>query len=540
MKVTTRILEEITGQDSLLNTIKANTETLTNSLEETNESNLNSLQETIKTILHEKGAEIESKNAALQETASEKFNSIKTETKQSVETLIEKITEEKIEESNSHLMELKQNISDVVVNILEEIMQKASDFNTLLNTKLSETEDVFNKLSRMLEDSAELKDVTTELDKLSNSITEKVKEANDEITGIKKAVFDVLEEKEGQGLQDISSIQTEYEKILNQANTSVMQKIEELKETLMTSSKEYLTKFDTRVDQITTRLDQLLSRPLITVHEGGVDFKGNFSNLLSVQTTKYREQIYTSIDKINEFLENLGVEVETAAKQLNEKLSETTSSQIQNYEDTVVTHKDELLKIVTNRVEGIEKELTDVVNVIPAELEAAVNASNKAARVLGTIQKLSRKAEPLPVEQTYRVVGDANILFNIKAIIDRTKANLILITPKFEDIPVDSLSKIKKTIRVTCVTEVAEANMKDAGQLQERGNVRVRNYPDPKIYVISRDSEEVLIAPAVKGMDLIGILSTNDHLIELINSELFHLFNLVMLIHHSPKNMKYK
>ena len=521
MKVTTRILEEITEQDSLLNTIKANTETLTNSLEETNESNLNSLQETIKTILNEKGAEIESKNAALQKTAGEKFNAIKTETEQSVETLIEKITEEKIEESNSHLMELKQSISDVVVSVLEEIMQKASDFDTKLNTKLSETEDVFNKLSRTLEDSAELKDVTTELDNLSSSITEKVKEANDEISGIKRTIFDILEEKEEQGLQDLTGLQNKFDNILDQANTSVMQKIEELKETLITSSKEYLTKFDTRVDQITTRLDQLLSRPLTIVHEGSVDFKGNFSNLLSVQTTKYRDQIYTSIDKINEFLEKLGVEVETAAKQLNEKLSETTSSQIQNYEDTVVTHKDELLQIVTNRVEGIEKELTDVVNVIPAELEAAVTASNKAAHVLSTIQKLSRKAEPLPIEQTYRVIGDANILFNIKAIIDRTKANLVLVTPKFEDVPVDSLSSIKKTIRVTCVTGIAEANMKDAGQLQERGNIRVRSYPDPKVYVISRDSEEVLIAPAVKGQkDLVGILSTNDHLIELINSEL--------------------
>ena len=63
--------------------------------------------------------------------------------------------------------------------------------------------------------------------------------------------------------------------------------------------------------------------------------------------------------------------------------------------------------------------------------------------------------------------------------------------------------------------------MKDAGQIQERGNIRVRSYLDPKVYVISRDSEEVLIAPAVKGQkDLVGILSTNDHLIELINSEL--------------------
>lgn len=520
MKVTTRILEEITGQDSLLNTIKANTETLTNSLEETNESNLNSLQETIKTILNEKGAEIESKNAALQETAGEKFNAIKTETEQSVETLIEKITEEKIEESNSHLMELKQSISDVVVNVLEEIMQKASDFNTKLNTKLSETEDVFNKLSRTLEDSAELMDVTTELDKLSSSIEAAVKEANDEISGIKKAVFDVLEEKEGQGLQDITGLQNKFDKILDQANTSVKQKIDELKDTLITSSKEYLTKFDARLEQITTRLDQLLSRPLTTVHEGSVDFKGNFSNLLSVQTTKYREQIYTSIDKINEFLENLGIEVETAAKQLNEKLSETTSSQIQNYEGTVVTYKDELLKIVTDRVKGIELELQNIVNIIPAELEAAVTASNKAARVLGTIQKLSRKAEPLPVEQTYRVIGDANIHFNIKAIIKRTKANLVLVTPKFEDVPIDSLSNVKKTIRVTYVTEIAETNLKDAEQLQERGNIRVRNYPDPKVYVISRDSEEVLIAPAIKGEDLIGILSTNDHLIELINSEL--------------------
>ncbi|MHA2061778.1 MAG: hypothetical protein ACW963_05765, partial [Candidatus Sifarchaeia archaeon] len=364
------------------------------------------------------------------------------------------------------------------------------------------------------------KEVTTELDKLSVSVNEKVKEADSEISAIKKTIFDILEEKEGIITQDIETILVKFDKILDQANTSVNQRVDELKNTLITSGKDYLAKFDTRLEQIITRLDQLLSRPSTTIHEGTVDFKGSFSNLLSVQTTKYRENIYGSIDKINEFLENLGIEVESATKQLNEKLSETTSSQIENYEDTVVTHKDELLQIVTNRVEGIEKELTNVVNVIPSELEAAVTASNRAARVLGTIQKLSRKAEPLPIEHTYRVVGDANILFNIKAIIDRTKANLILVTPKFEDIPVDSLSNIKKTIRVTCVSEVAETNMKDAGQLQERGNVRVRNYPDPKIYVISRDSEEVLIAPAVQGRDLIGILSTNDHLIELINSEL--------------------
>ena len=553
MNTTTRTIEEITAQDSLLNTIKTDVESLANSLKEINESNLNSLQENTNTILNEKGAEIERNNSALQEKAEDEINTRKTETEQSVETLIEKITEEKIGASTSHLMELKQNLSDIVLNVLEETIQKVSGFNSTLNTKLSETEDMLNKLSGTLDESAstlakldsniiqkfepqakalleklekttegatELKEVTTELDKLSVSVNEKVKEADSEISAIKKTIFDVLEEKEGIITQDIEIILTKFDEILDQANTSVKQKVGELKSALVTSGKDYLAKFDTRLEQIITRLDQLLSRPSTTILEGTVDFKGSFSNLLSVQTTKYRENIYSSIDKINEFLENLGIEVETATKQLNEKLSETTSSQIQNYKGTVVTHKDELLQIVTSRVEGIEKELTDVVNVIPSELEAAVAASNKAARVLGTIQKLSRKAEPLPIEQTYRVVGDANILFNIKAIIDRTKANLVLITPKFEDVPVDSLSTIKKTIRVTCVTELAEANMKDAGQLQERGNVRFRNYPDPKIYVISRDSEEVLIAPAVKGRDLIGILSTNDHLIELINSEL--------------------
>ncbi len=553
MNTTTRTIEEITAQDSLLNTIKTNVESLANSLKEINESNLNSLQENTNTILNEKGAEIERNNSALQEKAEDEINTRKTETEQSVETLIEKITEEKIGASTSHLMELKQNLSEIVLNVLEETIQKVSGFNSTLNTKLSETEDMLNKLSGTLDESAstlaeldsniiqkfepqakalleklekttegatELKEVTTELDTLSVSVNEKVKEADSEISEIKKTIFDVLGEKEGIITGDIETILTKFDKILDQANTSVKQKVDELKDALIASGKDYLAKFDTRLEQIITRLDQLLSRPSTTILEGTVDFKGSFSNLLSVQTTKYRENIYSSIDNINEFLENLGIEVETATKQLNEKLSETTSSQIQNYEGTVVTHKDELLQIVTNRVEGIEKELTEVVNVIPSELEAAVAASNKAARVLGTIQKLSRKAEPLPVEQTYRVVGDANILFNIKAIIDRTKANLILVTPKFEDIPVDSLSNIKKTIRVTCVTELAEANMKDAGQLQERGNVRVRNYPDPKIYVISRDSEEVLIAPAVKGRDLTGILSTNDHLIELINSEL--------------------
>ncbi|MFX1519520.1 MAG: helix-turn-helix domain-containing protein [Promethearchaeota archaeon] len=553
MDTTTRILEEITEQDALLNTIKTNVETLTNSLRERNESSFTFLQETLKTILNEKGAEIENNNATLQEKTEEQINARKTETEQSVETLVEKIVEEKITDSQSHLMGLKQSISDIVLNVLEEITQQLSDFNSTLNAKLSETEDTFNKLSGALDDSTstlteldsnvtqfepqtkalleklektidnatELKKVTTELDKLSNSINEKVKEANDEITGIKKIIFDILEEKEEQGLQDISSIKSDFENVLEQANASVKQKVDELKDALITSGKDYLTKFDTKLEQIITRLDQLLSRPTTAVQEGSVDFKGNFSNLLSVQTTKYRENIYSSIDKINEFLENLGLEVETAAKLLNEKLSETTASQIQSYEGTVITHKDELLKIVANRVEGIEKELTDVVNVIPAELEAAVTASNKAAHVLGTIQKLSRKAEPLPVEQTYRVVGDANIIFNLKAIIDRTKANLALITPKFDDIPIDSLSDIKKTIRVTCVTEISETNIKEAEKLQERGNIRVRDYPDPKVYVISRDSEEVLIAPAVKGQkDLIGIISTNDGLIELINSEL--------------------
>jgi DNA repair exonuclease SbcCD ATPase subunit len=553
MDTTTRTLEEITAQDSLLSTIKTNVETLTNSLRETNESNFTSLQETLKTTLNEKGAEIENNNVALQEKAEEQINARKTETEQSVETLIETMVEEKISQSQSHLMELKQSISDIVLNVLEEITQKISNFNSTLNTKLSETKDTFNKLSGALDDSTstltgldsnvtqfesqtkilleslektienatELKEVTTELDSLSNSINEKVKEASDEITGIKKTIFDVLEEKEGIITQDIETILAKFDKLLDQANISVKQKVDELKNDLIASGKDYLVQFDTRLEQIITRLDQLLSRPITAVQEGSVDFKGNFSNLLSVQTTKYRENIYSSIDKINEFLENLGLEVKTAAKQLNEKLSETTSSQIQNYEETVVTHKDELLKIVANRVEGIEKELNDVVNVIPAELEAAVTASNKAAHVLGTIQKLSRKAEPLPVEQTYRVVGDANIIFNLKAVIDRTKANLILVTPKFEDIPVDSLLTLKKTIRATCVTEIAETHMKDAEQLQERGNIRVRNYPDPKIYVISRDSEEVLIAPAIKGQkDLVGIISTNDGLIELINSEL--------------------
>jgi DNA repair exonuclease SbcCD ATPase subunit len=553
MNTTTRTLEEITEQDSLLDIIKTNVLTLSDSLKETNENDLNSLQGTMKDILNEKGAEITKANLSLQEKVEKEINLRKTEIEQSIETLIDKNIEENINASTSNLTELKQSLSEIVLRVFEDSMQKISGFNSKLNSKLSETEAVLNKQSDALEESAstlaeldsnvtqkfepqakillenlektigkttELKEITAELDKLSANVNEKVNEAESGISSIKKTIFDVLEEKEGVITQDIEDILAKFDKILDQANLSVKQKIDELKNGITTSGKDYLTKFDNRIEQIITRFNQLLSRPSTTIHEGTVDFKGSFSNLLSVQTTKYRHAVYASIDKINEFLENLGTEVETAAKQLNEKLSETTSSQIQNYKDTVVTHKDQLLQIVTKRVEGISNELSTVVNIIPSELEAAVVASNKAAQALGTIQKLSRKAEPLPIEQTYRVIGDANILFNIKAILERTKANCVLVMPKFEDIPVDALSNVKKTIRVTCVTELTEANMKDAGQLQERGNVRVRNYPDPKIYVISRDSEEVLIAPAVRGKDLVGILSTNDHLIELINSEL--------------------
>ena len=272
-------------------------------------------------------------------------------------------------------------------------------------------------------------------------------------------------------------------------------------------------------DRLKEKWTDLIEKAETLIEEGETKINQNYQEVNNlIQTTK---------DAIIEELDNY----------LQQTLDSTiaVTNEVLNVSKTGIEEGKELLSgNLNNEIDESVKYFEDTGRKFNDTANYLISATMKLKNDFRDLEATSKEIQ-LPPIQTTSIIGLDAVLDHMARIIDSTKSNVTILSPKHEYIPLEAVKGLQRA-NITLVTALDEEINKDwiddAASTAVDVNVEIRKLKGvdiPQFIGVERDQEEVLIAAQDEATgEVVGILSQSTYFAKLAS--------FVIISHHAKGN----
>ncbi len=455
-------------------------------------------------------------------------------------------------QKKSKFLEIRQgykDIDEVVKDLFTEIVNRlnnmesslANSINDIQSRKLFKGKDEFiSNLIRLDGDRKAIQQIFKE----NLMILEKVASLNSTLNETENVIVQATEtgltevqkilDEEVQllshDLQDIKlKIGTDFRNLiqvyLNKRKKDIKAKIGDVE----TVFDQKINDFNEQVDKITDKFSNEISNLIQhTAEEFEVNLESYFKNVetfdVSIntfndilnKTDELGEQSSNKLKIILDQITDLERTFSLFISGMNTIVTSFADAQLENFSSTL----DKTDEIINTRVVKIEQQLEQ-------EISALTFSIKEMKQKLDKITELSRLVGISEVESSLLssdlVVGETAIIMMLRDLTLRAKSSLTILMPRPELQTLMVASKLPMKTRVIIIgdfTKVPESTLK---KILSSANLRLKQLDTIDFWGCIRDAEELLVCPEPKHPDkegLIGVITTNENLVELFSQEL--------------------
>ena len=442
-----------------------------------------------------------------------------------------------------------KEIDDIVRDLITELNNRLNNMEPLINSsiddiqsrKLFKGKDAFiSNLTQLNGNKKAIQQILKEqlltIEKI-NDLNSMLNETEDEIVqateiGLKK-VKKVLDEEVqllSHDLQDInlkvsSKFRTSIQNSLDTKNqvlktkiggmgTALNQEIDNINQQLQKTTNEFREKLKSLVQQIAEEFEANLESYLRK--EKG--FEAGKSGFAYIQEKIDRFGTHSSselrgvLDQISE-LEN---SFNMYFSGLNAFIAGFADTQLGKFNSTLIKVKE----ILNTQITRVEQQLEQ-------EISALTFSIKEMKQKLNRISDLSRLVSFSEVESSLIssdiVVGESAIIMMLRDLTLRAKSSLTILMPRPELQTMIIASKKPMKTRVNIIGDFGKVPESTLKKILSSANIRLKQLDTVNFWGCIRDAEELLVCPEPKHLEkeeLIGVITTNENLVELFSQEL--------------------
>ncbi len=500
---------------------------------ETQNKSLDLFEDALKNKIESNDAEIENIVNLIRESALELVDFHLTTSNESRAALREEI--------NEQLSKVLQEVNSIALSKIDAIetikLRLSEEMEKMIHTTQEDTEGIHTKYLQELEEKTQIaeNEILYTVKKISETVTQEITTVNDEI----KKLVDEHKQKTS---EMATLVDTEITTTLEQAIESFEKRLATIWDADIATIRESRVQlFEEHVQS----LEEFVTNALNTNLGDLLRFVSEIQELSQSWTEKITDEFTDSVNQLNEETRNhLGQKseekIEEVARIVNEIGEELTTSQniiestkndlqnglqnlslqqSQNIDEFNTTIKTKFVGNVKVNIENLanvnKKIVQDTNDKIQEIIENTANYEVVLKDLWDEIQDILSVG--ITSENTWYLIGEQLNDFS-RAAIERTKRTLTIITPNIKDVSFDTIKKLDPSVQVLIITQPEFETDDEKHALQELyqlGNVRVKKNSKIEYSVLSRDNEEVMIAP--KGAETLGIISEDPSYVAMIN-----------------------
>ncbi|MHA2245044.1 MAG: helix-turn-helix domain-containing protein [Candidatus Hodarchaeales archaeon] len=474
--------------------------------------------------------------------------------------------EEKIERTISSLENLRLNAIQKKGNFLE-IRQGYKEIDKMVRDLFLELENKLNNMEPLITSSIEdiqsrklfkgkdvfisnltrvdghreaiqqfLKEQLLTLEKIK-SLNDTMNETEDEIvqateTGLQKVRRILNEEVQilSHDLQDIKI------KISSEFRTSIQNYLDTKKQDMKTKIVDIETVFDKKIDifnqQLNETITKLLDKVSSLVQHSTDEFVTNLESYLEKKTASDSKKISfdSVLDKIDKIRLNSNSELKSVFNQVSD-LENTFSIYFSEMNAFLTSFADTQLGKYNSTLNKTKEILNTQTFKIKQQLEREISALTfsikEMKQKLNKIFDLSRSVEISERESSLitsdLVVGEPAIIMTLRDLTLRAKASLTVLMPRPELQTLKIASKLPMKTRVSIIGDFRKVPESTLKKILSSANLRLKQLDGVDFWGCIRDAEELLVCPEPKKVEreeLIGVITTNENLVELFSQEI--------------------
>jgi len=420
-------------------------------------------------------------------------------------------------------MLINESISDISSRKLfkgkEEFLSKLDELEKKrkslidLNTKKLPVLDIINQLERVLaETEKEVVDASengfnqtiTILESISKTFTSSIEDLKVRIeeeikTSIKVALQSIEEKIHSQ----INSTDGKIRELFERVNDEILQINNNFYINLVNLTQQIANGFKNELNNFYNEsVKNFHSRNNIT------SIKRNMDELLALISSE-SNLAFTQIDNLTEAFE-------TYVSGLN-----TFTTSFAN------TLHDAFYSTLTETRELIDSQIMEFDALLEQEISALIFTIKEMKQKLSKIFELSRVLETSDIESSIinsdLVIGESSIIMLLRDLTLRAKSSLTILMPRPELQTLITASKLPMKTRVNIIGDFKKVPSSTLKKVLASNNIRLKQLDGIDFWGCIRDAEELLVCPEPKNPEkeeLVGVISTNENLVELFSQEL--------------------
>ncbi|MHA2053372.1 MAG: hypothetical protein ACW99F_07190 [Candidatus Hodarchaeales archaeon] len=444
------------------------------------------------------------------------------------------------EEINEQLSKVLQEVNAIALSKIDAIetikLRLSEEMEKTIDTTQKDTKGIHTKHLQEVEEKTQtiIDDIIAALNKISETFSETISATDDEF---KKLIEDYKLKID----ETATLVNTDVTNSIENTNESYQKRLNELNASIETIRESRVQVFNEHVQS----LEEFVTNAFNTNLGDLLQFVSEIQELSQNWTEKITGEFTDSVNQLNEEMRNhLGhesdekmEEVARIVSELGEELStsqniiESTKNDLQNGLQNLSLQQsqniDEFNKTIKTKFIGnIKANIENLANVnktlIQETKDKIQEIIEKTANYNVVIKDLWDEIQDLlsvgiTSENTWYLIGKQLNDFS-RAAIERTKRTLTIITPNIKDVSFNSIKTLDPSVQVLIITQPELKTEEEKHALQELyqlGNVRVKKNTRINYSVLSRDNEEVVIAP--RGLETLGIISEDPSYVAMIN-----------------------
>lgn len=478
----------------------------------------------------------------------------------------EKVFNDKIEGVNLLLENLESNATQKKSNFLDikqgykEIDESVRDLFSGLENRLNNIEPLIKnsiddiQSRKLFKGKEEFISNLTRLEEDRKAILQTLKERSMILEKIDR-LNNTLNETENEIVQATEIGLNEVRKIIDEEVKLLSHDLQEIK---LKISSEFRTSFKnflhTRNQDMKTQIEDgetIFNEKVNTfnqqLEELSTDFLDNISNLVQQTAKEFETDLKLYLEKEPAFdVQKSGFKViQTDIDELSENSDEGLKSvlakitDIENTFDLYVsglkaftasfadTQNDELNSTLNKTKEILNTQIAKVEQQLEQEISALTFSIKEMKQKLNKISELSQAVGISDIESSFLssdiVIGETAIIMMLRDLTLRAKASLTILMPRPELQTLIAASKLPTRTRISIIGDFRKVPESTLKKILSSANVRLKQLDAVDFWGCIRDAEELLVCPEPKHPDkegLIGVITTNENLVELFSQEL--------------------
>ncbi|MFX1518183.1 MAG: hypothetical protein ACFFC6_17945, partial [Promethearchaeota archaeon] len=322
-----------------------------------------------------------------------------------------------------------------------------------------------------------------------------------------------------------SEFRMSLKEFLQTKNQDMRTQIEEGKSVLT----EEINDFNQQLNQLSTEFLNNLSKLIQqSAEEFGTDLKAylekepafdleksSFKDLQS-EIEEFSRNTHEGLESVLEKITDLENRFNLYVSSLNAFTTSFANTQLDESKSTL----NETKEILNSQIVKVEQQLEHEISAITFSIKEMKSKLNK-------ISELSQKVDFSDIETSFLssdlVIGETPIIMMLRDLTLRAKASLTILMPRPELQTLIAASKLPTRTRISIIGDFRKVPESTLKKILSSPNVRLKQLDTVDFWGCIRDSEELLVCPEPKHPEkegLIGVITTNENLVELFSQEL--------------------